>query len=319
MTRKTHEGEAILPGMQNRKMQSRAAQRQAGRLRTEHRTFRYHVPMVRRFGFPPGVTVISAFADDTELKADPDYERAKSGDKEAATGVVTRLGMALLEQAGVLVPQGCLFVAPHAREALGDNAIPQIFAAAMGLFGGGRVDYEIVQVTKVYHTGADPMERLNARPRFSGKVELGSRYVLIDDVTTMGGTLAELAHFIQARGGIVQGVVVLVNASRAGVLQPQKRVVKLLTERFGHEITEICGIEPGALTADEANYLIGFRSADEIRYRKAAAAKETTRRLRSKGILGLGQPERLAAFDASFAAHFRRALWRAHRQKLFRS
>lgn len=108
-------------------------------------------------------------------------------------------------------------------------------------------------------------------------------------------------------------------SGRAGVLQPQKRVVKLLTERFGHEITKICGIEPGALTADEANYLIGFRSADEIRYRKAAAAKETTRRLRSKGILGLGQPERLAAFDASFAAHFRRALWRAHRQKLFRS
>ncbi|WP_235844640.1 phosphoribosyltransferase [Cupriavidus agavae] len=257
----------------------------------------------------------SVFTDDRALKADPDYRAAKAGDDEAAAGVVSRLAMGLLDSAADLFPPDCIFVAPHASEAQGDNAIPQVLAAALGIFANGPVDYQIVQVTKVYHTGADPMERLNARPRFIGAVQYGARYVLVDDVTTMGGTLAELSNYIQAKGGSVQGVVVLVNASRSGVLQPGKKVVRILTERFGNEITEICGIATHALTADEANYLVGFRTTDELRNRKAAAAKETNRRLRSKGLLGIGRPEGLAAFDPRIAAHFRRALWRDHRRR----
>lgn len=301
--------------MHGKQVRSRARQQNSGRLRTEFRTFRYHVPVVRRLGFPPSVKILSAFTDDAPLKAHPTYRDAKGGDGEAATDLVVKLGLPLLNQVRDSFDADLTFVAPHAQEALGDNAIPQVLATALSLFADGVVDYEIVQVTKVYHTGADPMERLNARPRFRGRVVVGMRYVLVDDVTTMGGTLAELAHFIQARGGIVYGVVVLVNASRSGMLQPRKKVVRLLTERFGHEITEICGIDPAALTEDEANYLVGFRTADEIRNRKAAAAKETTRRLRSKGIYGLGQPEGLAAFDSAFAAHFRRAFWRQYRRK----
>jgi hypothetical protein len=53
---------------------------------------------------------------------------------------------------------------------------------------------------------------------------------------------------------------------------------------YGNEITEIFGIISDALTANEANCLIGFRSADEIRNRLAKAKKETYLRLRSKGI-----------------------------------
>ncbi|MBB6581677.1 phosphoribosyltransferase [Ralstonia solanacearum] len=299
--------------MKGPRARSHASNRSPGR-----RTFRYHVPVIRRLGFPPHVEILAVLRDDALLKAHPAYRAAKGGDGDAAAALIVQLGIKLLNHVRESFDSGLIFVAPHAQEAQGDNAIPQVLATALSLFADGEVDYEIVQVTKVYHTGADPMERLNARPRFRGNVRAGERYVLVDDVTTMGGTLAELAHFIQARSGIVHGVVVLVNASRSGMLQPTKKVVRLLTERFGHEITEICGIEPGALTADEANYLVGFRTADEIRNRKAAAAKETTRRLRSKGIYGLGQPEKLAAFNSAFAAHFRRAFWRQYRRKRIR-
>jgi hypothetical protein len=51
-----------------------------------------------------------------------------------------------------------------------------------------------------------------------------------------------------------------------------------------HDIEEILGIKPAALTANEAGYLIGFRSADEIRDRLTKARKETDLRLRAKGI-----------------------------------
>lgn len=50
------------------------------------------------------------------------------------------------------------------------------------------------------------------------------------------------------------------------------------------KIEDILQIAPAALTANEANYLIGFRTADEIRNRLAKARKETDLRLRSKGI-----------------------------------
>lgn len=100
----------------------------------------------------------------------------------------------------------------------------------------------------------------------------------------LGGTLAELSNYIQVYGGVVRDVVVLVNAGRSPALVPDKKFVRLIKERFDEEFTEIFGIEPGALTANEAQYLVGFKSADQIRNRLAAAEQEIDRRLRSKGI-----------------------------------
>ena len=44
------------------------------------------------------------------------------------------------------------------------------------------------------------------------------------------------------------------------------------------------GIDPGALTANEASTLSDFRTADELRNRAAKAAEENDRRLRAKGF-----------------------------------
>jgi adenine/guanine phosphoribosyltransferase-like PRPP-binding protein len=61
------------------------------------------------------------------------------------------------------------------------------------------------------------MECLNNRATFDGPVRRGERYVLVDDVMTMGGTLAGLAHYIGSGGEAVAAVVVVVNAAqRAG-------------------------------------------------------------------------------------------------------
>lgn len=74
------------------------------------------------------------------------------------------------------------------------------------------------------------------------------------------------------------------HASLPGPLKPEAKTIRLLEKRYGHEITEIFGINPAALTANEASYLVGFRTADEIRNRLAKARQETHLRLRSKGI-----------------------------------
>lgn len=82
-----------------------------------------------------------------------------------------------------------VYVSPFAREAGGDNAIPPMLVTACMILMGGYGEDDIFQVERVYSTGADPMERMSLRPSFEGAVIKGQSYVLVDDVTNMGGTL----------------------------------------------------------------------------------------------------------------------------------
>jgi hypothetical protein len=240
---------------------------------------------IRQFGFPLGLAEpIWLFADDIPLKAHPAYSDAKSGDITAAVELVADLGLDFLHLNREKLPSNACYVAPHAIEASGDNAIPQVLAKAAAMISGGTVDNDIVQTSRVFHTGADPMERIATRPLFEGIVASGTPHFLVDDVTTMGGTLAELSNYILNQGGLVIGVIVLSNAGRSKNLRPNPKKLHQIVARHELKIEEILHIAPSALTANEADYLIGFRTADEIRNRLAKARKETDLRLRSKGI-----------------------------------
>ena len=241
--------------------------------------------MRRTFGFPAGTQVLSLFRSDADLKAHPGYRLAKQGDEKAALDLVIDLAVPWLFANGQRFTDGnCIFVAPHAKEASGDNAIPQTLAAVCAAVFKGSVDSGIVQTDRVFHTGANAMQRMATRASFEGEVIPGARYVLVDDVTNLGGTLAELSHFIQFHNGLVQDAVVLVNAGRNPALVPRSKDVRLIQERFQHEFVPIFNIEASALTSNEAGYLVDFKSVDAIRDRLAKAEQEIDRRLRSKGI-----------------------------------
>jgi len=240
--------------------------------------------VIRSKGIGTEVALTYLFTQDVRIKAHSAYKLAKAGDQDAALELVIDNAVAWLYEQREKFAPGLLFVAPHAQEATGDNAIPQTLASVCAAIFKGTADTEIVQSDRVYHTGADPMERMASRAQFVGRVLPGAEYVLVDDVTSLGGTLAELANYIQVYGGIVKGVVVLVNAGRNPELAPKAKFVQLIKERFDYEFTEVLGIEPGALTANEAQYLAGFRSIDAIRNRLVTAEQEIDRRLRSKGI-----------------------------------
>ncbi len=131
---------------------------------------------VRKIGFPE--TIIEPFflfRKDIELKAHPAYALAKSGDADAAIALVGDLAWDFVSRVSAMCPPDTIFVAPHAREATGDNAIPQVLASACAVLAHGEVDVDIVQVTRVFHTGADPMERMSLRPEFEGDVSLGQQ------------------------------------------------------------------------------------------------------------------------------------------------
>lgn len=173
---------------------------------------------IRRFGFMGRVerpfSVQRGWAG--PLREHPAYHAAKAGDPNAAVALVAGLvPQPVLNEATRFGP-GCTFVAPHAIEASGRTKIPQALAIYLAEETGEAFDTEIIQSVRAFHTGASRMERLISRPEFDGPVTAGTRYVVVDDVTTSGSTLAELADHIHRGGGEVVGAVVIADASRTG-------------------------------------------------------------------------------------------------------
>jgi hypothetical protein len=124
------------------------------------------VDEMRTLSFPGGMQgPLFLFREDAPLKAHVDYATAKSGDPAAAVRLVMDLAEPLAHQVKTAFPSTVLFVAPHTRKAPGDNAIPQVPARALARAAGAEADRDIVQQTRVFHTGADPTERLNNRAR----------------------------------------------------------------------------------------------------------------------------------------------------------
>lgn len=171
--------------------------------------------VTRQYGFPANLeTPLFIYANDSDLKSHTSYKAAKAGDIPAAIQLVSDLAVSFIYAHRHQFPNHLIFVAPHAKEASGDNAIPQVLAEVCALVTGAKSDQGIVQTTRVYHTGADPMERMSLRAQFEGPVEPKGQYVLVDDVSSLGGTLAELANYIRLHNGEVIHAFVLVNAGR---------------------------------------------------------------------------------------------------------
>lgn len=230
-------------------------------------------------------TIVSSHTDITTVKAHSDYEAAKAGNIEAAVRLVS--DMVKPETVDMLrkqVGEGAIFVAPHAMEASGMNAIPRVLARYYAEVLNGAVSADIVQSNRAFHTGASAMERLISPVYFDGTVMKGGQYVLVDDATIMGGTLADLGSYIQRRGGTVIGAVTLTNAGRTDKLNASVLQIRTIERRFGDEIRNSFGKEPAALTAAEAGYLVGFKDAHALRNRAVAAERQRDRRLRSKSV-----------------------------------
>lgn len=236
---------------------------------------------LRRFGVPASADLLLTwYLDVGQLRAHAEFHAAKAGGALAAARLVNDL----VEQVDVRdrFPGGCVFVPVLAAEASGYNAIPPALAAVLARLSEGVSTDDIVQINRAFHTGGRAMERVAVRPLFAGEVRPGARYVLVDDVTVMGSTVAELANHILLCGGMVVGIAVIVYAGRTGRLVPHPARVRTIQDRFGDAVQEALSLEPGALTADEAEYLLNFRDPDALRDRVAAALRERGTRLRAR-------------------------------------
>jgi hypothetical protein len=237
------------------------------------------------WGFEKGATILHQFTSDVDLKIDPDYKAAKAGDLMAALGLVKRLLRAeFLDEVKIKFSDADFLMPIYAEEMQGDNAIPIALAASLSY--GLNLDFsaECIQTNRAYHTGADPMERLVSRATFGGSISAGKKYVLVDDVSTMGSTLADCASYVANHGGIVVGAILLANCSRSRELKAKAQHLKIIEERYYETVKQLFSIAPSALTYDEALYVVGFRTSDELRSRAIAAENERKNRIASKSV-----------------------------------
>ena len=239
----------------------------------------------RTQGYPTAAgEPVATFRKADDIKAHPRYAEAKAGDDQAAFDLVSALVTEENLSTAATRFKGATFVPVSMIDKDGANRIPTALAYHYANAAEGFVSDSIFESRKAYHTGMNAMERLVSRAAFSGKVESGRKYVLVDDVTTVGSTLADLASFIQENGGEVIGSVLLANATRSGNMFANVKTLKRLEAQYGNEIRELFNIEPSALTQEEAQYLIGFRNADELRSSAVKAQGSRLARIHARKI-----------------------------------
>ena len=112
--------------------------------------------------------------------------------------------------------------------------------------------------------------RLVQQPEFYGEIEPGRRYILADDVCTMGGTLASLRGFIYSKGGEVTCTTALASKNGSHVpISLAEDTLARLTDAHGGELAAICqmelGYEVACLTEAEGQFLLRCPSIDALR------------------------------------------------------
>jgi hypothetical protein len=83
------------------------------------------------------------------------------------------------------------------------NALPFAYARYLADVLACRLNEDIFQTQRIGRTKLGRLPRFLLQASFVGKVERGRSYILVDDVISMGGSIASLCHYILQNGGVV--------------------------------------------------------------------------------------------------------------------
>jgi hypothetical protein len=183
--------------------------------------FRVHRSPWRDF---PDVVVQTTVS---KLRSRAAYDKAKQGVGEAAFEVIQ----------GLFKPEKIQFdfdtVVPVMQfDRAYPNALPIAYAIALAKHFEADLELEILQANVVSHTAADAETRILGQPVYIGKLQRGSRILIVDDVITFGSTLANLRGWIEKQGVTVVGATTLAAGFGATKLALPESVHHRLTEQF---------------------------------------------------------------------------------------
>lgn len=190
------------------------------------------------------------------------HSAAKHGDYDAAEKLVDMCVKDDVVREFAEKYKDAIVVPVMAQNKNGANQIPFAFAQRLAE-AGMKINDGIVQIRKAKHTDADKMHRLLSRAGFSGKVEKGKSYVLLDDHVTDGGTFNDLRKYIETNGGKVVAATAL-SASRGGTyLAIQDKTADAIYDKYGDSIDSVlkdAGIagDVRSLTDKQGRYILSF-------------------------------------------------------------
>lgn len=122
-----------------------------------------------------------------------------------------------------------------------------------------KLETGIVQADRSYRTQSDGVGRLLKRVGFDGRVVKGRNYLIVDDVVTQGGTLADLKGYIEQNGGNVIGASVLSGKAHSAKMEVRKATLGQLRKQAGKKLEiwwqEQFNYDFSKLTESEARYL----------------------------------------------------------------
>jgi hypothetical protein len=127
-----------------------------------------------------------------KLRSRPAYDQAKGGVGDAAFEVIQE------QIKPEKIPFGFDTVIPVMQfDRNKPNALPIGYAIALAKHFEADLELGILQANVVSHTDADAQTRILGQPTYMGKLERGSRVLIVDDVITFGSTLANLGAWIE--------------------------------------------------------------------------------------------------------------------------
>lgn len=208
-----------------------------------------------------------------EMKTTDGYREAKAGDPQAALNLVQSL---LSEQTVDDIKKMAngrepIIVGIRAEESKGKNQIPTMMVHVLSQQTGWEKDENLYQISYAGRTGSDSSYRLAFPAVFGGEVKAGRDYLILDDNSTMGGTIAGLKGYIENRGGKVIGAAVMSARATGLELVPTEKQLNDIQRKHGDAANDFFqktyGYGIRRLTRSEAGAVRTSPTIDELRNR----------------------------------------------------
>lgn len=194
-----------------------------------------------------------------DLSNEPEYQEAKSGNFEQSVKLVDKLikDETVQHIKEIIGDNKPIIVPILSEEASGKNRIPQAYAYALANELNLQVTDEIFQSNTAKRTGKGIYHRYVSPPEFSGNVQAGQAYFIVDDTLSVGGTIATLKGYIENNGGKVIGSAVMTAYEQKTSISISQNMLKSIEQKDGlnEYWREEFGFGLDKLTQQEAGHL----------------------------------------------------------------
>lgn len=152
-------------------------------------------------------------------------------------------------------------IAPAAQIGDSNNALAITYANWLGHELDWDVDESVYQIKDFSKDKSNGWVRIAHRSTFYGEIDNKTPYVIVDDVITLGGTLADLRSFILGKGGRVIGMSTIASKDGKDVqIRLDSDTQAKLEKLYGSDLAKFCderlGFHFRGFTRSEADRIL---------------------------------------------------------------